>query len=141
MSVTGKKVFLIGGGNSAGQAAMFFSDYAAEVRLLVRSSGLAASMSQYLIDQLSKKRNIIVEPFVQVTSVGGSDKLEYLTTLNAQPGHEVLEQKRPAHALFIMIGAVANTRWLPAELERDAKGFLRTGRDLQPMANRRVPFS
>lgn len=140
MKVSGKKIFLVGGGNSAGQAAMFFSDYADEIRLLVRGSGLALSMSQYLMNQLDTKRNITVEPYTQVTGVGGGNTLEYIVTSTDPPKQESFEQRRPADALFIMIGADANTGWLPAELERDKRGFIRTGRNLQQRTGKREPF-
>jgi thioredoxin reductase (NADPH) len=130
-NVRGKSIFIVGGGNSAGQAAMFFSDYAKDVRLLVRGAGLSSCMSQYLIEQLSSKRNITIEPFTQVTGLGGEDALDYLVTSAKQPGHKARVRSRPADALYIMIGAHANTGWLPSEIKRDAKGFLCTGRDVQ----------
>ena len=75
-NVVGKKVFIVGGGNSAGQAAMFLSSYAAEVNVLVRGEGLKVRMSQYLIDQIASKANIKVLPFIQVVSAEGEDRLE-----------------------------------------------------------------
>jgi thioredoxin reductase (NADPH) len=80
IAVTGRRIFIIGGGNSAGQAAVFYSGYAAEVIMLVRGPGLAQTMSQYLIQQISDKANIRVEPYTQVTSVHGEDHLEQITT-------------------------------------------------------------
>jgi thioredoxin reductase (NADPH) len=74
--VVGKKVFIVGGGNSAGQAAIFLSSYAAEVKILVRGEGLKLSMSQYLIDQIAAKANIKVLPHTQVVSVEGENHLE-----------------------------------------------------------------
>ena len=73
--MNGKKVFIVGGGNSAGQAAMFFSNYATEVKVLVRGEGLKLSMSQYLIGEIASKANIEVVPFTQVVSVEGEDYL------------------------------------------------------------------
>ena len=70
-NVNGKKVFIVGGGNSAGQAAMFFSNYAAEVKVLVRGEGLKLSMSQYLIGEIASKANIEVVPFTQIAAVEG----------------------------------------------------------------------
>ena len=75
-NVVGEKVFIVGGGNSAGQAAMFLSSYAAEVKILVRGEGLKLSMSQYLIDQIASKSNIKVLPHSQVISVEGENHLE-----------------------------------------------------------------
>jgi thioredoxin reductase (NADPH) len=129
-SVRGKRVFLIGGGNSAGQAAVFFAGYAAEVVVLVRGPGLSLSMSQYLIDQIAARSNIRVEPWTQLTSVEGANYIERITTTATPPGGEASIQTREAGALFLMIGATANTAWLPQELERDAKGYICTGRDL-----------
>ena len=138
-TVIGKDIFIVGGGNSAGQAAMFFSNYANSVTILVRGAGLELSMSQYLIDQLASKKNITVEPFTQVVSVGGEDHLETIctSTRGAEP------QARPADALFVMIGADANTDWLPRNLQRDERGFICTGRDLMDLPNwngKRAPF-
>ena len=126
ITVIGKDIFIVGGGNSAGQAAMFFSSYAASVTILVRGAGLELSMSQYLIEQLANKCNISIEPDTQVVSVGGEDHLETIcTTANGE-----LREQRKADALFVMIGADANTDWLPDELQRDEKGYVCTGRDL-----------
>ncbi len=80
INVIGKKVFIVGGGNSAGQAAMFFSNYAAEVKVLVRGKGLKLSMSQYLIDEIASKANIEVLPHTQVVSAEGQDRLEQIET-------------------------------------------------------------
>lgn len=135
-SVVGKTVFIVGGGNSAGQAAMFFSSYAASVTLLVRGPGLEATMSQYLIEQLSQKRNISVQPNTEVQAVGGSEVLETITTMTAG-GSPV---QRFADALFAMIGAKATTDWLPAALERDGNGFILTGHDIQAENLTRPPF-
>jgi thioredoxin reductase (NADPH) len=135
-SVIGKRVFIVGGGNSAGQAAMFFSSYADSVILLVRASGLETSMSQYLIDQLAQRRNITVETRTQVVAVDGEDYLETISTANQ--GNTT---QRRADALYVMIGAHADTAWLPEVLQRDANGFIRTGRDLSGFSCERPPFS
>ncbi len=125
-SVVGKDVFIVGGGNSAGQAAMFFASYARTVTMLVRGAGLKLTMSQYLIDQIAHRPNITIEPYTQVVSVGGETGLETIctSTRNEDP------ISRPADALFIMIGADASTDWLPAEVRRDERGYVCTGRDL-----------
>ncbi len=125
-SVVGKDVFIVGGGNSAGQAAMFFSSYARSVTVLVRGAGLHLTMSQYLIDQIDHRLNITIEPFTQVISVGGDDALETLCT-STNGGEPV---RRKADALFIMIGADAKTDWLPQQIQRDERGYVCTGRDL-----------
>jgi thioredoxin reductase (NADPH) len=139
-NVVGKHVFLVGGGNSAGQAAMFFSNYAAEVTVLVRGKGLELTMSQYLIEQIAKKANIHVEPYTQVVRAEGEDHLERIVTRTAVPGTTASEQTRDAQALFVMIGADASTDWLPAGVQRDAKGYICTGRDLSSWPLEREPF-
>src|SRR6202167_2347940 len=85
-AVTGKCIFIVGGGNSAGQAAVFYSGYAAQVIMLVRGAGLTQTMSQYLIQQIHDKANICVEPYTQVTAVHGDDHLEQITTSSRPPG-------------------------------------------------------
>ncbi len=125
-TIVGKDVFIVGGGNSAGQAAMFFSSYARSVTMLVRGAGLELSMSQYLIDQTGHKLNITIEPFTEVVSVGGENYLETIcTSTNGEA-----PRSRSADALFIMIGADANTDWLPPQITRDDRGYVCTGRDL-----------
>jgi thioredoxin reductase (NADPH) len=141
IAVTGRRIFIIGGGNSAGQAAVFYSGYAAEVIMLVRGAGLAHTMSQYLIEQIDHKANIRVEPYTQVTSVEGRDHLERITTTSRPPSQPECTSTREAKALFIMIGAVAKTRWLPPSLERDADGFICTGRDMSTWSLDREPFA
>jgi thioredoxin reductase (NADPH) len=139
-NVNGKKVFLVGGGNSAGQAAMFFSNYAAEVKVLVRGEGLKLSMSQYLIGEIASKANIEVVPFTQVIAVEGKDHLQRIVTRKrAGDGEETL-LTYDADALFVMIGADASTSWLPRELERDGEGYICTGRDLKTWKLKREPF-
>jgi thioredoxin reductase (NADPH) len=139
-SIAGKRVFVIGGGNSAGQAAVFFSNYAAEVTMLVRGTGLALSMSRYLITQIAEKDNIRIEAFTEVTAVQGEEHLEQIvtTTRHSDGGHT--STTRDADALFLMIGATANTAWLPPTLERDANGYICTGRDLTGWSLEREPF-
>jgi thioredoxin reductase (NADPH) len=83
VAVTGQRVFIVGGGNSAGQAAVFYSGYAAQVIMLVRGAGLTQTMSQYLIQQIHDKSNIRVEPYTQVTAVHGDDHLEHITNLRS----------------------------------------------------------
>jgi thioredoxin reductase (NADPH) len=137
LGTRGKDVFLIGGGNSAGQAAMFFSSYARSVTLLVRGSSLAKSMSHYLIEQLATKRNIAVETGTTVVSVAGRSHIESITTRVEATG---AVQERHADGLFAFIGADADTDWLPPALERDARGYLRTGRDIETWRYERRPF-
>lgn len=140
MSVAGKQVFVVGGGNSAGQAAMFFADYAANVTLLVRGGGLSATMSQYLIEQLVSKENIRIQTDSEVTGVRGAEALEEIHVCLSPPGATRMERVYPADALFIMIGATANTGWLPSGLQRDQKGFICTGHSLRPSRDLRPPL-
>jgi thioredoxin reductase (NADPH) len=139
-NVVGKKVFIVGGGNSAGQAAMFLSSYAAQVNVLVRGEGLKLSMSQYLVDQIASKANIEILPFTQVVSADGENRLERLEARVAAPHESEKTLSFDADALFVMIGADANTSWLPGELERDPRGYIRTGRDLTTWKLDRHPF-
>ena len=137
LAVRGKDIFLVGGGNSAGQAAMFFSSYARTVTLVVRGDGLERTMSHYLIAQLRTKANIAVETRTTVTRAAGGAHLETITT-RTEPGGE--ERERDAGALFAFIGADAETAWLPAAIERDERGYLRTGRDIEAWTADRPPF-
>ena len=125
-TVVGKDVFIVGGGNSAGQAAMYFSSYANSVTMLVRGAGLKLTMSQYLIDQIKARTNITVEPYTRVVSCAGEHSLETICTVT---GNEA-PRMRHADALFVMIGANAQTDWLPRELQRDEMGYVCTGRDI-----------
>ena len=130
-TVVGKDIFIVGGGNSAGQAAMYFSGYANSVTVLVRGAGLKLTMSQYLIDQIKARPNITVEPYTRVVSVGGDGSLETICTVT---GNEA-PRNRHADALFVMIGANAQTNWLPRQLDRDELGYVCTGRDLPGWAD------
>ncbi len=138
-TVIGKEVFIVGGGNSAGQAAMFFSNYAKSVTIVVRGAGLELSMSQYLIGQIAGKKNITIEPFTQVVSVNGEDHLESICTVTSGEA----PRTRKADALFVMIGADASTDWLPKDLQRDERGYVCTGRDVSDLPSwngKRPPF-
>ncbi len=137
LGTRGKDIVLIGGGNSAGQAAMFFSNYARSVTLLVRASSLTASMSYYLIEQLQTKRNIALETRTIVTEVAGDGHVEAVVTQNIDSG---VVTTRSAEGVFVFIGADATTAWLPAEIERDARGYLLTGRDIAHWTLGRSPF-
>ncbi|OBG12149.1 pyridine nucleotide-disulfide oxidoreductase [Mycolicibacterium celeriflavum] len=122
----GNDVYLIGAGNSAGQAAIFFSNHARSVTLLVRGESLAASMSQYLIEQIATKGNIRVETRSEVVAVHGDEQLEGIEVINRRTG---TTSRRDAGALFVLIGAEAATNWLPSEIARDEHGFVLTGTD------------
>ena len=139
MSCRDEAVYIVGGGNSAGQAAMHFSRYAREVHILVRGPGLGETMSQYLIDQIAATPNVEVETRTQVAAARGDGHLERLTIRCA----DGVEQERAASSLFVFIGAEPRTEWLDGVVQRDEHGFLLTGTDLHrdgswPLA--REPF-
>jgi thioredoxin reductase (NADPH) len=121
----GQDVYIVGGANSAGQAAVFFSRYAKSVTLLVRGPSLEASMSHYLIRQLEAIDNVTVRTGTQVCEARGDGHLEQLV-LAGPGGTEVVD----AAALFVFIGAAPRTDWLDGVVERDGRGFVRTGPDL-----------
>ena len=118
---TGGSVFVVGGANSAGQAAVHLARYAASVTLTCRSA-LEKSMSRYLIDEIEGKTNVHILEGAEVVDAGGSGRLETLT-LRGADGIEIV----PADALFILIGAEPRTEWLPDEIERDDRGFVVAG--------------
>ena len=125
-SCVNENVFIVGGANSAGQAAMYFSKYAKKVTMLVRGESLKSSMSKYLIDQIEATSNIEVRVCCQVVEALGETHLECLRLCG--PGGE---ETVPASGLYIFIGAAPNTDWLPDTIMRDANGFLLSGRDLK----------
>jgi thioredoxin reductase (NADPH) len=120
-------VYIVGGANSAGQAAMFFSSRASRVFLLCRGDELGKSMSDYLVRQIEARDNIEVLLNTSVAAAEGRDHLEKLTTENATTG----ETKTVlAHSLFVFIGAAPKTEWLDGLVERDGRGFILSGADL-----------
>lgn len=119
-------VYIVGGANSAGQAAMYFSRYAGEVHMLVRADSLTKSMSKYLIDQIKATPNITVETCTEIVSMSGNSHLECLT-LKTPRG----EEARPVTSVFIFIGAAPKTDWLPKEIALDGRGFILAGPDLK----------
>ena len=118
-------VYIVGGANSAGQAAVFFSRYASDVTILVRGASLEASMSHYLIEQIAAIDNIHVRTHTTVVKAHGAEHLEALTLSE----NNVTETVDAGH-LFIFIGAAPRTDWLGDEIQRDDHGFVRTGPDL-----------
>ncbi len=133
----GRDVYLIGGGNSAGQAAMYFSSYANSVTVVVRGTSLATSMSDYLIRQLATKSNIIIETTSEVTALHGDRHLEAIDVTNRSTNETT---RRATDGLFVFIGADAETDWLPAEIARDARGYILTGPNVPAWALERDPF-
>jgi thioredoxin reductase (NADPH) len=131
----GLDVFVVGGANSAGQAAMYFSTYCRTVTVLVRGSSLQESMSQYLQDQIAATANIHVRTRVGVVGATGVSSLEAITIHDANGG---ADETVPASALFIFIGAEPRTDWVAGVLLRDAQGYILTGPDLpRPPASSR----
>ncbi len=124
INCAGEDVYVVGGANSAGQAAIYFCKYARRVIMLVRSESLSATMSRYLIDRINEMDNIEVWPFSEVSEAIGDTRLEKLRVRHNQSGEEnIVESNR----LFIFIGAAPRTQWLPDAIQRDAKGFILTG--------------
>lgn len=121
-------VFVVGAGNSAGQAALYFSRYARQVGILVRGESLDESMSRYLIDQIKATKNIFMRFQTEIVEVHGDDHLEAVTVRNEQTGET---DTCPAAALFILIGAVPHTDWLKNMVELDNQGYILTGSDLR----------
>jgi thioredoxin reductase (NADPH) len=137
----GKDVYVAGGGNSAGQAALHLARYAGHVTLLVRGRALAAGMSHYLLQAIDAAPNIDVRTDTLIVGGGGEGRLEHLLLHD-----RALETDTtvPADALFVLIGARPNTGWLPAELARDERGFLLAGDELPadawPLERRPLPL-
>ncbi len=125
----GEEVIVVGGGNSAGQAAVFLAQTTRCVYMLVRSTGLAASMSRYLIRRIEKSPTITLLPQTEIIAVEGGDHLEFVYWRNTQSGQT---EKHEIRHIFIMTGADPNTSWLDGCIALDAKGFIKTGPDLSP---------
>jgi thioredoxin reductase (NADPH) len=135
-SCAGETVYVVGGANSAGQAAMNFSRYAQRVVMLVRGPSLQASMSQYLIEQIEAVEHIEVRTCTEVIAASGDEHLEKLTLRDRTSGDE---QVVDAHWLFVFIGAEPRTDWLDGVVVRDDRGFVLSGPDLPPAPDSRTP--
>ncbi|GAB2703280.1 FAD-dependent oxidoreductase [Mucilaginibacter koreensis] len=125
---TNQEVYVMGGGNSAGQAAMYLSKFAGKVYIIIRKKSLADSMSAYLIDQISKVDNIELLPETEIQEALGEGHLQELVLINRATNES---RKVPAAALYIFIGAKPYTDWIQLNIIKNNKGFIETGRDLQ----------
>lgn len=130
----GRKVLVIGGGNSAGQGAMYLSRYAAEVHIVIRRPALAETMSAYLVEQIAKTPNIQLRPCTELIRVDGTEHVERVTLKSVTEDQAVTED---ADAVFVFIGTAPRSDWLPEGVLRDRKGFVLSGREL--MADERFP--
>ena len=125
----GEEVIVVGGGNSAGQGAVFMAETTKRVHMLVRSAGLAESMSRYLIRRIEETVTIALRPYTEIVGVEGGDHLEFVRWHNNQTGQT--EEHKIRH-IFVMTGADPNTSWLDGCVAVDDKGFIKTGLDLFP---------
>jgi thioredoxin reductase (NADPH) len=123
----GLDIHLIGAGNSAGQAALYFANHARTVTLVVRGDSLEKSMSRYLIEQLRTKSNVTVQPRSEVVAAHGDT---HLTAIDIRDGANAKVHQHDCGGLFVFIGADAETGWLPADIARDDRGYILTGDDV-----------
>ncbi|MEO5818622.1 MAG: NAD(P)/FAD-dependent oxidoreductase [Gemmatimonadaceae bacterium] len=124
---SGEEVIVVGGGNSAGQAAVFLAQTTKHVHVLIRSEGLQDTMSRYLISRIEGSPKITLHTFTELTQLGGSHHLERVKWKNRTTGEE---QDSPIRHVFVMAGAAPSTKWLAGCVAMDEKGFIRTGPDL-----------
>lgn len=122
-----EEVIVVGGGNSAGQAAVFMSGHASHVHILIRRDSLAATMSEYLIDRINSSPKITLHTHTEISALHGDDRLKKVTWTDIQSGKT---ETNPIQHVFLMIGAVPNTQWLNECVGLDGKGFIRTGLDV-----------
>jgi thioredoxin reductase (NADPH) len=125
----GEEVIVVGGGNSAGQAAVFLAETTKRVQMLIRSAGLAESMSRYLIRRIEQTPTIVLLPHTEIVALEGGDHLESVRWRNNQTGQ--IDEHNIRH-VFVMTGAAPNTSWLDGCVALDAKGFIKAGPDLSP---------
>jgi thioredoxin reductase (NADPH) len=128
-------VFIVGGGNSAGQGAMFLSAYARKVYILIRRESLASTMSQYLIDQIAATPNIEVLSYSEIVAVAGTDRLTGITIQNVK---DLSKTNYETSSVFIFIGTKPGTDWLPGHVLKDDKGYILSGRDVVNCPNYRA---
>jgi len=134
LGVKDQDVFVVGAGNSAGQAALYLARYAKSVTLLVRGRSLEESMSKYLIERIEEAANIFVKTNASVAELHGEERLEAVSILDSTTGEVA---RVPAAALFVFIGASPRTDWLGGQLQLDRQGFILSGPDLERQPNRK----
>lgn len=134
LAVKGEDVFVVGAGNSAGQAALYLARYAKSVTILVRGRSLEESMSKYLIERIEEAPNIAVMTNVSVAELHGDGGLEAVSILDSTTGTVT---RFPTHAVFVFIGASPRTDWLAGQVQLDQQGFIRSGPDLERQPNRK----
>jgi thioredoxin reductase (NADPH) len=125
-SCKNEEIYVVGGANSAGQGALYFARHATKVTMLVRGSGLTATMSKYLIDEIARTSNIVLEANTEVVEAFGEERLEGLRLKGPQGDRRV-----PASSVFVFIGAAPGSTWLPASILRDENGYVLSGPDLR----------
>lgn len=123
----GRHVFVVGGGNSAGQAAIHLARFARSVTIVIRRPDIAETMSRYLINEISYNPRISIRVCCDVVDGGGEGRLDWLTLRDRTTG---AESRCEAGGLFLLLGAEPHCDWLPAEVDRDDRGFVLTGRDV-----------
>lgn len=123
-----EEVIVVGGGNSAGQAAVFLSGHAKHVHIFIRKASLVETMSEYLISRILASERITLHTHTEITQIEGDKHLEFVTWNNSATGETT---RKPIRHVFLMIGAVPRTEWLAGCVELDEKGFIRTGIDLK----------
>lgn len=126
-AISGRRVLVVGGGNSAGQGAVYLARHAKEVEMVVRRDCLRETMSPYLVDQIAKTPNIRLRPRTEIEHVEGDGRVERVTLKSLDDGSCRVEE---IDALFVFVGTRPRSDWLPPEVLRDAKGFVLTGRDM-----------
>jgi thioredoxin reductase (NADPH) len=135
LAVKDQDVFVVGAGNSAGQAALYLCRYARSVTLLVRGKSLADSMSSYLIERIEQVENLKLRTETSIAELHGEQSLEAVTLRNSGTG---ASERLPARAVFVFIGAAPRTEWLGGAVQLDPHGYILTGPDLERDRRRRV---
>lgn len=136
-ALRGEHVYVVGGGNSAGQAAVHLARHAASVTIVIRGQSLAASMSDYLLSELNAIANVTIRASTDVVGASGDTRLEHLVLRDRNSGSATTVK---AASLFVMIGGKPYTDWLPAEVERDDYGYILTGKDISSFPLERGPL-